>query len=277
MVNTNNAQEWLNQVIPQNEWQEVEELCILSEDSEGGYYEISDLYTFLIPTDQFLTGTLNLSNFSNLKRVNVEGQLITKLDLTGCQQLRVLKANDNRLQEIVWPQFRDNQIPSLKDINLSNNNFPARDLSEFRNFTNLVILSLGTNDRDRINWGIYNRWTGSLEPLKNLHELVALDINGTDINGGIEHLPTKELSCFVFGNSGRDNAGVNNIQSYLKEKLELGIEGDVLNDWASDKGNYDDVDMTYEKVGDICNWVKIQQERVRQAILVRIEANSSHR
>jgi len=123
----------------------------LSEDSEGGYYEISDLYTFLIPTDQFLTGTLNLSNFSNLKRVNVEGQLITKLDLTGCQQLRVLKANDNRLQEIVWPQFRDNQIPSLKDINLSNNNFPARDLSEFRNFTNLVILSLGTNDRDRIN------------------------------------------------------------------------------------------------------------------------------
>jgi len=129
----------------------------LSEDSEGDYYEISDLHTFPITTDRLLTGTLNLSNFSNLKRVNVEGQLITKLDLTGCQHLRVLKANDNRLQEIVWPQFRDNQIPSLADINLSNNNFPACDLSEFRNFTNLVILSLGTNDRDRINRGVYNR------------------------------------------------------------------------------------------------------------------------
>jgi len=43
------------------------------------------------------------------------------------------------------------------NIDLVNNDFPARDLSEFRNFVNLIGLSLGTNDGVRIRENIYNR------------------------------------------------------------------------------------------------------------------------
>jgi len=76
-----------------------------------------------------------------------------------------------------------------------------------------------------------------------------LDINGTDIDSGVEYLPIEKLTSFVFGNSGRTEAGVNIIQHNLAHHLGLDIVGNDLNDWASDTGNYDDADMAYEKVG----------------------------
>jgi len=69
-----------------------------------------------------------------------------------------------------------------------------------------------------------------LEPLQNLHELVTLNISGTDIDSGIEYLPVKEFSCFTFGNSGRNEARINTLQRNLAHSLGLLIRGSELND-----------------------------------------------
>jgi len=37
---------------------------------------------------------------------------------------------------------------------------------------------------------LYNHFSGSLEPLKNLTQLRLLDIGNTDIDSGLEYLPT---------------------------------------------------------------------------------------
>ena len=59
-------------------------------------------------------------------------------------------------------------------------------------------------DLDLGNWGegeppqvIYNHFIGSLEPLKNMNKLKILYIYNTDVDSGIEYLPSnlKEFHC----------------------------------------------------------------------------------
>jgi Leucine-rich repeat (LRR) protein len=100
-----------------------------------------------------LTGTLDLSDFINLKIVEVEGQSITSLILINCPNLEKVCANDNLLEEIILPP----QLPQLERISLINNNLPARNLTCFSYYPNLKFLYLGTNDANRIRQGIYNR------------------------------------------------------------------------------------------------------------------------
>lgn len=47
-----------------------------------------------------LSGTLNLSGFSQLTYLNVSNNNLTKLNLTGCSKLSTLKCNSNKLTEI---------------------------------------------------------------------------------------------------------------------------------------------------------------------------------
>ncbi|KLL03765.1 MAG: hypothetical protein MRECE_9c019 [Mycoplasmataceae bacterium CE_OT135] len=82
-------------------------------------------------------------------------------------------------------------------LNVSSNNLS--DLSLFSHLVNLERLGIGNWHWEKINQGIYNRFTGSLKPLQNLTKLKELDISNTDINRGLEYLPDslKEFSCSV--------------------------------------------------------------------------------
>jgi hypothetical protein len=92
-----------------------------------------------------LTGTLDLNDFVNLERIEVEGQLINSLILTNCSRLKEIAANDNLLREIILPT--NNQ--ELEDVYLANNNFPGQNLLCFSRYFNLGRLFLGTSDTNR--------------------------------------------------------------------------------------------------------------------------------
>jgi len=75
-------------------------------------------------------------------------------------------------------------------LSLDNNNFASRDLSCLVGFANLKELCLGNINPVKIQQGIYNRLTGSLQPLQSMGQLCTLDINSTDLDGGTEYLST---------------------------------------------------------------------------------------
>jgi hypothetical protein len=72
---------------------------------------------------------------------------------------------------------------------IENNNLSKIGLSSFDKFINLKMLFLGTSYQAKIQKNFYNRFYGSLEPLKSLTKLEVLTISNTDINCGLEHLP----------------------------------------------------------------------------------------
>ncbi|CAJ0641492.1 4286_t:CDS:2 [Entrophospora sp. SA101] len=51
-------------------------------------------------------------------------------------------------------------------------------------------LTLGNDDPERCKNNIYNRFYGSLEPLRGMTKLPGLCIDGTDVEEGLEYLPT---------------------------------------------------------------------------------------
>jgi len=70
-----------------------------------------------------------------------------------------------------------------------NNNFSESDLFSLNLKAKLKKLELGTGNREMIEKGLYNRFSGSLEHLADLKELTFLDIRNTDISSGLEYLP----------------------------------------------------------------------------------------
>jgi hypothetical protein len=82
-------------------------------------------------------------------------------------------------------------------LSIHSNNFPEQDLSVFSKFTKLEELYIGNSDEERMIENIYNRFHGNLLPLKDLENLKFLSISNTDVNSGLEYLPTslKKISC----------------------------------------------------------------------------------
>ena len=150
--------------------------------------EITDLDFF----NQNLTGSWDLSGFVNLRALKVSYNNFTNLDF---------------LNTIPNPE-------KLIRLVVSNNNLQPTTLEIFRRFVKLEWLYIGTDDGG-INWNHYNRFTGSLEPLKNMSKLQVLCIDATDIDSGLEYLPgnlSDNISCFA---NTRPNPKVVKIQEQL--------------------------------------------------------------
>ncbi|CAG8486286.1 4900_t:CDS:10, partial [Racocetra fulgida] len=112
-----------------------------------------------------------ISNKLNGGELNLSSELkspLIKLNITGCTKLKKLCCRENLIVE----------------LDLSKNE-------------KLKILGDHYCDEERISQGIFNRFTGSLGPLKNLGKLENLDIINTDIDGGLEYLPVslKWVGC----------------------------------------------------------------------------------
>ncbi|CAG8533348.1 1681_t:CDS:2, partial [Dentiscutata erythropus] len=145
---------------------------------------------------------------------------ITKLDVSDCYELeKIIVANNSLTKLLNLP--RDIINPEkLTYLSMMNNNIHKITLNYFRNFYNLVELYIGTDDILKIEQGSYNRFHGSLKPLKNLMKLEVLDISNTDISKGLRHLPNS-LEKFYY-DANRPGAQVKRI----KEKLKT-FEGDL--------------------------------------------------
>ncbi|CAG8483154.1 11579_t:CDS:1 [Funneliformis mosseae] len=134
-----------------------------------------------------LKGPLRFEGFNKLKYLDCYNNDLTSLDVSDCTNLVSIRANYNRIHKIDLPR----NDKGLEYLNLLDNNFTDQDLRCFSRFVNLKDLHIGNTgtetDREE---NIYNRFHGSLEPLKTLINLESLSINNTDINSGLEYLPS---------------------------------------------------------------------------------------
>jgi Leucine-rich repeat (LRR) protein len=129
-----------------------------------------------------------------LKILNCNDNRLVNLDLNGLSKLEGLNCDNNYLTDLVLSPLQTEQLTYLE---AQNNNFPSQDCSIFAKSTNLKELRIGNDNQEKIEQGIYNRFTGSLETLKNLSKLESLDISNTDIDSGLEHLSDslEKLNC----------------------------------------------------------------------------------
>ncbi|CAG8514414.1 35040_t:CDS:1 [Gigaspora margarita] len=189
------AQRWLDRTYPKGERNEIKVV------------EIDDKAKRLI-------GELSLDHFNNAIEIDLSNNDITKLDVSDCYELeRIIVAYNSLTKLLNHP--RDIINPEkLIDLNMMNNNINKINLNHFHKFYNLEKLYIGTDYSLNIEQGYYNRFHGTLRPLKNLIKLKVLDISNTDISKGLSHLPNS-LEDF-YCDASRPGAKVTRIKEKLK-------------------------------------------------------------
>jgi len=153
-----------------------------------------------------LKGSLDLSDFVNLEELNCSDNKLTSLDVSRLDKLRFLSCCRNGLTNLKLNNcsnithlgaFENNltkvdfsALDSEKVIiiDFSSNYFLSSDLSIFSCLVNLETLLLHATS-----------FSGSLGSLQNLTKLKALSIADTDIDEGLEYLPTsvENIYCNV--------------------------------------------------------------------------------
>jgi len=189
-----------------------------------------------------LSGKLDLNDFTNLEKLDCSNNKLTELNVGKLNNLEEVCCNHNDLSDIYLGkgtkkikriECEDNQISSLnflnsldnkalECLNLNSNNLKEEDeLEFFSKFENLKELHVSNKDKKKIIQSIYNRFSGNLEPLKDLSSLGLLCIENTDISGGIEYLPDN-LTDFYCANELRNDAKVKEIFRQLNNYGEEG-------------------------------------------------------
>ena len=161
--------------------------------------------------------SINLRNCKNLKEISCAYNKLTKLDLTGLNELEIVECCGNCLKVF---DYRSLNFEELTWLNIGANNLPEQDLTVFSKFINLKALWIGNRDEDIQQGFSVNRFYGSLEPLKNLTKLRILNIDNTDIDSGLEHLPNsvEEIYC---SSKERKESKVSAIENLLKNSDEF--------------------------------------------------------
>jgi hypothetical protein len=130
-----------------------------------------------------LEGELNKVSLLIIEETN-----ITDLDLSGCSNLEQITVEDNPLLASIDFLTHLPNPEKLNYLEIRNNNFAAATLDFLEPFVNLKSLRLGMNHHEKISdlieKGTYNKFHGSLKPLKDLKKLSILDISDTDIDSG---------------------------------------------------------------------------------------------
>src|SRR5437763_14108618 len=134
-----NAQEYLDQNCPKEERINIQGLKIKNENLEGH---------------------LDLSDFINLKGLDCSKNELTSINLSNNRKLEIINCSNNLLTDI---DFSYQDPEKVWKINIKNNNLSSRNLSCFASFINLEKLLLGTDDEEKLEQNIYNRFYGSLE------------------------------------------------------------------------------------------------------------------
>ena len=140
---------------------------------------------------------LKINHLTNLESLGCQNNQLTQLDLPNPNKINWINASDNYLVDLSFLNSLNSE--RLISLDLENNNFPQQDLSIFSQFINLKELGIGNTSEEKISQGIYNRFFGSLEFLRNLTKLETLNINNTNLDSGLEYLPesVERFSCLA--------------------------------------------------------------------------------
>lgn len=196
---------------PKEQRNTIKKLNIAGKDLEGelDLRDFVDLEEFNCENNK-LSGCLNLSNLSKLKILTCRNNKIEELKIDNCRNITHLEASGNRQLDKVDLSHLTSELVTF--ISFAYDNLPPQDLSVFSRFINLETLSLGAG----------NNFFGSLELLKDLNKLKALHIEGSNIDSGLEYLPTSvkvHANSVSFPNPNNPNPQVVKIQKQLDSKL----------------------------------------------------------
>jgi len=212
-VGLSKAQKWLDKNYPKEKRKNITNLDIKKKNLEGEL----DLNSFTELEYLNCSGNqltfLSLDNCPKLKEIWCHDNLLTKLDLTNYRNLERFQCCNTYLQELDLSVF---QPEKLVQLSIGENNLPKQDLSVLSKFVNLEVLYIGGgwDGGGKIEKGVYNRFSGSLEALKNMKKLWYLDIMNTDIDRGLEYLPDG-IRTFCYQANVRRNARCKNIEEQL--------------------------------------------------------------
>ncbi|CAG8582466.1 17559_t:CDS:2, partial [Racocetra persica] len=188
-----------------------------------------------------LKGTLavgDVDGFVNLEEFRcLNNHLLTEIDISKCTKLKkVICINNTKLVNLHLPNsisflecqanpltFLSLRICSkLKEINCSGNLLKSIKLPYLCH--ELEKLDIRMIEKEKIQQGIYNRFYGSLEPLKNLKKLRFLRICNTDIDSGLEHLPnnieTFDCSSYLRRSEFEERLKLAKAKSILAQELQ---------------------------------------------------------
>ncbi|CAH1755710.1 4963_t:CDS:1 [Entrophospora sp. SA101] len=156
----------------------------IAEKLEGGELDLSEYVSLekLIISRSGLT-KLTLGNKPKLTYFDCTYNELTDLDVSKCSNLTTLYCGKNKLTSIDFLNHLPN-FEKLIQLAVSKNKLTGN-LEFFSRFVNLTKLLLG-NDGGASG----NSFYGSLEPIKNLSQLTCFCIEGTDIDEGLEYVPS---------------------------------------------------------------------------------------
>jgi Leucine-rich repeat (LRR) protein len=210
LIQLKNAQEWLDQrypvknANPSKRRNRVDNLDISNKELEGSL----DLTSFtnlkkLYCNDNKLTA-LKLSNLVKLETVFCFKNQLTNLETNGLNNLECLNSKINNLSNL--NSLLSNLDPTkLKQLYLRNNNFSESNLTPLSKFTNLEYLEIANNFSQQGKNNFY-RSLKSLQSLTNLESLYVID-----------SASEKNIYC---SNNKKDGSVISQIKKLTKFNLE---------------------------------------------------------
>lgn len=181
-----NAQQILNQKYPNKET--TKELDLSNQELDGSLIiqDFPKLEVIRCGNNKDLND-ISLINLPKLRCFHANNCQLTNVTVNNCPNINNFNIANNLLTST---NFFDNLNPEkLICLSIHSNNFQEQDLTNFSRFTKLQRMFIDNNDQKKFNLGIYNRFTGSLQSLKDLEDLEYLNIANTDIDSDLEYLP----------------------------------------------------------------------------------------
>ena len=162
----------------------TERINYASEASDAGFAD-ENLYNCIKEDDEFGGGINTISNLScinksitslsgieqltNLQELNVGGNELTSIDLSGNTKLRWLEASHNQITSVKFPQ-------SMQTFVLNDNKLSTLDLREYKN-----LVSVEVEDNELTDLNVFGISTLSRLELKN-NQLETLNISKTALS-----------------------------------------------------------------------------------------------
>jgi len=199
VIQLKNAQQWLDQrypiknTIPSKRRNRVEQLDVSNKELEGSL-DLTDFINLkkLYCSDNKLT-SLKLSNLTKLETIFCSNNQLTNLEINGLNNLENLDGKINQLGDISSLLSELNPI-KLKILDLKDNNFSENNLTPLSKFINLEYLELSNNGSQQDDNSFY---LINLEPLQLLNKLEKLHIKDSSSNREICYSSNKKDGLVV--------------------------------------------------------------------------------
>lgn len=222
-----NVQEWLDKNYPEEERSEIKELDAKNRDLEGQLVieNFPKLERIECGNNRNLT-KVEILHLQVLSYFHANNCRLTDIKIVNCPKINYLNVANNYLTDSRFLNYLESS--ELVSLSIHTNNFNKQKLDFLSKFTNLKNLFLDNADQAKFEKGIYNKFYGSLKPLKDLDKLEILSIGNTNIDSGLEYLADSfrkigltsawqtETSCFKLCQEIEKSSRVEGVNEELK-------------------------------------------------------------